>query len=229
MNRFATLTALTVAACAGTTLADTINGTFTGVSPGQAVSVRLNSTDMNTQAGAFNFLRNAGNPGTLPGFSPSFQGFCIDLTEFVQANHAYEFQTYSLANAPTSDAGPMGAARAARLERLFAQRYTALATAANQGQAYAAFQLAVWEIVNDDGLNLETGPFRVNSASSGTQALAQSWLTGVNSGPGWNLVAIDDPANSTAPGRQGYVMAPTPGAAALFGAGLVSISRRRRD
>ena len=221
------LTTLAVAAFAGTALADTINATFTGVSPGQGVSIRINGDNMNTQAGVFNFLRSASNPGTLPGFTPTFQGFCIDLTESVSNGHDYSWSTYSLANAPTSAAGAMGATRAQRLGRLFANQYTSLAGAANQAQAYAAFQLAVWEIVSDDGLDLEHGAFRVTSAPSGTQALAQSWLEHVSAGSGWSLVAIDDPTNDC-DGHQGYVLAPAPGAAALMGLGLITAGRRRR-
>lgn len=223
-----TLAVLAVAAAAGTSLADTINATFTGVSPGQSVGIRINGNNENTTAGGFNFIRDAANPGTLAGFAPTFQGFCIDLTEFVSNGHDYSWTSRPLANSPTSAAGPMGAARAARLSRLFADRFNGLATASNQAQAYAAFQLAVWEIVNDDGLSLDDGPFRVTSAPDGTKALAQSWLGTVNAaGPVWNLVAIDDPTG-TEHGHQGYVLAPTPGAAALLGAGLVGLGRRRR-
>ena len=227
MKNTAILACTAVAALAGTTLADTINATFTGVSPGQGVSLRLNGNNMNTQAGVFNFLRDAANPGTLPGFTPTFQGFCIDLTESVSNGHAYSWNTYSLANAPTSDAGPMGATRAARLGRLFANQYLGLATASNQAQAYAAFQLAVWEIVSDSGLNLDDGALRVNNAPSGTKALAQSWLNTLGSGPGWNLIAIDNVANDCE-GQQGYVLAPAPGAAALMGLGALVAGRRKR-
>jgi hypothetical protein len=227
MKNATILATMTVAALAGTTLADTINARFTGVSPGQTVSVRYDGHNMNTQAGVFNFLRSASNPGTLPGFAPTFQGFCIDLTESVSNGHDYSWSTYSLANAPTSDAGAMGATRAARLGRLFANQYAALATAASQAQAYAAFQLAVWEIVHDSGLDLDHGNFKVNNAPSGTEALAQSWLNNLGSGQGWNLIAIDDASNDC-DGHQGYVLVPAPGAAALVGVGLVASGRRRR-
>ncbi|MFT3686730.1 MAG: Cys-Gln thioester bond-forming surface protein [Phycisphaerales bacterium] len=221
--------AVAVATLAGSAFAETINGTFTGVSPGQSISIRFNGHNSNTSAGGFNFLRNAANPGTLSGFAPTFQGFCIDLTEYVSNGHSYQFQTFSLANSPTSDAGPMGAARAARLGRLFADHYAGLASAANQAQAYAAFQIAVWEIVHDDGLNIYDGPFRVTDAPSGTRSLAQSWLSTVClPGPTMSLIAIDDPAGHQGTGHQGYVMVPTPGAAALVGAGLLGLNRRRR-
>lgn len=227
MKNATILAAVTVAAFAGTALADTINATFTGVSPGQGVSIRYDGNNMNTQAGVFNFLRDASLPGTLPGFAPTFQGFCIDLTESVSNGHRYSWETYSLANAPTSEAGAMGATRAQRLGRLFANQYTGLATAPSQAQAYAAFQLAVWEIVHDSGLDLDHGNFKVNSAPSGTEALAQSWLDNLGSGPGWNLIAIDD-VSDDCDGHQGYVLVPAPGAAAMMGVGLLAAGRRRR-
>ena len=225
--KIATLAAVTVAALAGSAFADTVNAKFTGVSPGQTVTMRLDGHSFNTSAGAFNFLRKASDPGTLPGFAPTFQGFCIDLTEYVQVGHTYEWHTVSLGNAPTSDAGPMGAANAARLGRLFANQYNGLATAANQSQAYAAFQLAVWEIVFDGDLNLSNGSLKCTSAPSGTISLAQSWLNTLGTGQGWSLIAIDDQPGCD-DGHQGYVLTPTPGAAALLGMGGLMGARRRR-
>lgn len=223
-----TLAIIAVATLAGTTFADTINATFTGVTPGQSVGLRLSGHNMNTTAGQFTFLRNASDPGTLPGFAPTFTGFCIDLTEYVQNGHEYTWNTYSLANAPTSAAGPMGAARAQRLARLFGNQYNNLATASNQAQAYAAFQLAVWEIVTDDGLDLDHGTLQVTSAPSGTKSLAQSWLDAVSgSGPVMSLIAIDNAATDCN-GQQGYVMVPAPGAAAMLGLGGLAMTRRRR-
>lgn len=218
---------LAVAALAGTTLADTINATFTGVSPGQSVTMRLDGNNINSSAGAFNFLRKASDPGTLAGFAPTFQAFCIDLTEYVQNGHDYSWTTHAVADSPTSNAGPMGAVNAANLGRLFANRYAALSTASNQGQAYAAFQIAVWEIVFDSGLDLDHGSLRCTNAPSGTIALAQSWLNTLGTGQGWNLIAIDDEPGC-AQGHQGYVMVPAPGAAALMGLGALAGGRRRR-
>jgi hypothetical protein len=218
-----TLVALTVATLAGTTLADTVNATFTGVSPGQSVTMRLNGNNINTTAGAFNFVRKAADPGTLPGFTPTFQGFCIDLTEYVQVGHDYSWTTHAVADSPTSNAGPMGAANAARLGRLFANHFTGLSSA----QQYAAFQIAVWEIVFDDGVNLDSGDLKCTNAPSGTKDLAQSWLNTLGSGAGWNLIAIDDEPGC-AQGHQGYVMAPAPGAAALMGMGALAGARRKR-
>ncbi len=227
MKTAATLATVAVAAFAGTSLADTVNATFTGVSPGQSVTMRLNGNNINTSAGAFNFLRSASSPGTLAGFAPTFQGFCIDLTEYVQVNHQYSWSTHALADSPTSSAGPMGAANALAMGRLFATRFNGLATASNQAQAYAAFQIAVWEIVFDSGLDLNDGSLKCTSAPAGTIALAQSWLNSLGTGAGWNLIAIDDEPG-TAQGHQGYVLVPAPGAAALMGLGTLVGSRRQR-
>lgn len=223
MKLTSTLATLTVAALAGTTFADTDNARFTGVSPGQSVTMRLDGNNINTSAGGFNFLRNASNPGTLAGFSPGFVGFCIDLTEYVQVGHDYSWTTHAVANSPTSDAGPMGAANAQRLGRLFANHFNHLSSA----QQFAAFQIAVWEIVFDEGVDLDHGSLKCTSAPSGTKALAQSWLNTLGSGAGWNLIAIDDEPGCEQ-GHQGYVMAPAPGAAALMGLGALAGGRRKR-
>jgi len=48
MKTAATLATITVLALAGTSLADTVNARFTGVSPGQSVTMRLDGHNINT-------------------------------------------------------------------------------------------------------------------------------------------------------------------------------------
>jgi hypothetical protein len=96
----------------------------------------------------------------------------------------------------------------------------------------AAFQLAVWEIVFDTGLNLSSGAFKDNGGSTGA-AQAQTWLNQVSSYSGtgyqsWNLYRFTNPT------QQDFVAAthtvPEPGALALAALALcgVGYSARRR-
>lgn len=211
---------------AGTALAgvDSVNVYFNGVGPGEGVSVVFNGGGISTTAGAFNWTRDAGNPGTLAGFAPTFQTFCIDLTEYISQGGPYAYSTFPAAAAPTSGAGPMGAAREAQLGRMFALYYNSLSTP----DQYAGFQLAVWDIALDGDNNLLGGLFSVTGSSANAMANATAFIAGsLTAGPVWPIFAIDDPIGSHT-ALQGQLMVPTPGAAALIGAGLVAVGRRRR-
>lgn len=223
------LSALPVLAIAASAGADTVRSTFINVAPGESVTLHFNSSNINTRAGAYNFNRDLGNPGTYAGLTPTYSAFCIDITQAISANSTWTFSTYPIDQAPTSAAGPMGLAKAALLEELFGRFAGLLVPAApNANITYAAFQLAVWEIVFDAGLNITAG---VLSATAGAATLtqAQTFLNALDgTGPRMNLLGLDHPET------QGYVVGlgtliPAPGAAALFGlgGGLLAVRRRR--
>lgn len=224
-NSLFVVSAVLVAAGSAVASADTVNATYTGVAPGEGVNLVLAGNPIGTTAGAFNWTRDLGNPGTLAGFSPTFTTFCIDLTQTVSPGTLYNMQTFPAASAPTSGAagpGGMGAAREALLGRLFADHYNSLSSA----DQYAGFQLAVWEIVFDSGLDLSLGNFTATGSVS-AMANANAYLgTIAGPGPSWPVFAIDDVPDGQS--IQGQIMIPTPGAAALMGLGGLAAFRRRR-
>jgi hypothetical protein len=102
-----------------------------------------------------------------------------------------------------------------------------------QSDEYAtAFQLAIWEIVNETSLpySLDDGSFTRDSGSAAA-ILANAWLADLNAGAiGWTpatgLLAL---TSSTV--QDMLVQTPIPAAAWLLGSGLLGlfgISRRRQ-
>jgi hypothetical protein len=151
----------------------------------------------NVVAGYYN-LKIDGIDGWKP--EDIFKSFCVDVFDNVPNTNPSTYNLVSLDEVPKKIAGPMGGDRATRLKKLWANYYLTNFT----NQQAAAFQLAVWEIVYDDSLNLKGGFFTVNSAGSGTIDLAQGWLD--------NLSNLSNEANISAVTSNTYqdFVAPSP-------------------
>ncbi|HMN40799.1 MAG TPA: hypothetical protein PKE29_08115 [Phycisphaerales bacterium] len=212
--------AIAIAALAGTQAQASFTVTFNGVSPSKTLSVSQNSGSSysNLTSGKFNFTGAANAPTNLQG---DFSAFCIQLSQSISSGNSYsDFDTTALASAPVPGTS-MGAAKAALVSELWGRNRAGLSTSTQ----YAAFQLAIWEIVHDSGLSLTGGTFRASSSSTRTQA--QTWLNQLDgTGPMASLYAL------TSPTRQDFVVPmppiPAPGAAGLGFAALTLAARRRR-
>jgi len=159
--------------------------------------------------------------------------FCIDVAHDVSVGEIFNDYSYSaLASAPATPAGPMGAATANNIEKLWAQYYTA-AQADNTGVTAAALQVAIWEI-EGNGLPLGNGNpgYTVTeSDGAGVSTLVATMLGALPS-----LTAKADLQAIVSPDGQSYVVAvPEPttiiaGALLLlpFGASTLRILRRNR-
>jgi len=105
----------------------------------------------------------------------SFLAWCVDVQGWLATSATYNLQTGA-----TFYPGAVGAVKVNDLERLA----TAVLSSVNTKQESGAFQLAVWEIVNETSgpYDLGAGNFTVGSASDGAYALARTWLTNLGNG-----------------------------------------------
>lgn len=140
----ATLAATTWAAQAGTV-------TFSGYTQGNGNNVSVNLPAYSGGAGGFS--------GTASGFGAgldgAFESYCVDLGEFFSFNQAYT--GYTLVSALSY----FGAAKTLALGQLISYVYgnQVLVNAKDKDQQSTAMQLAVWNIVYDDDLTLDSGKF----------------------------------------------------------------------
>jgi hypothetical protein len=163
-------------------------------------------------------------------FTPSF---CIDVAHDVYVGQTFNDYSYAtLAAAPDTPAGPMGAATAIDIEKLWAKYYTA-AQADSSGVTAAALQVAIWKVEGGGQPlgNGNAGYTVTESDGAGVSALVATMLGALPS-----LTAEADLVAIVSPDGQSYVVAvpeaTTMVAGALlllpFGASTLRILRRNR-
>jgi hypothetical protein len=132
-------------------------------------------------------------------FTPSF---CIDVAHDVSVGEIFNNYSYStLADAPDTPAGPMGAATAINIEKLWAAYYT---TAQSSGVTAAALQLAIWE-TEGGGQLLGNGAPGYTVTSSGPSSVTSLTATMLATLP--SLTATADLEAIVSPTGQSYVIA----------------------
>lgn len=163
--RTAPIVALCAAALSTSTFADSVELTLQGVGAGRVV--RVHSDDTGTLDVFAGQLHHAGRNAddSLADFNGGFIGFCVELAQYVAPTWS-TFERIDVEDGPNS--APMETARADAVRDLFGvadgRQY--------DDDAYdfaAAFQLALWEVVNDyDGsagsLDVDDGAFRAHGA-----------------------------------------------------------------
>ncbi|MBN8280728.1 MAG: PEP-CTERM sorting domain-containing protein, partial [Gammaproteobacteria bacterium] len=149
----------------------------------------------------------------------SFTSWCVDIFQ-----HTYFGQTvndYSLASGQAA----LGAGKADALGRLATQALSSVHDSATSG----AFQLAIWEIVNETSgtYDLGSGNFRASDVSNGSLAIAQNWLGNLG---GLNQYTVSVWQSRT---RQDLAMfervtVPEPASLTILGVALAAAAAARR-
>ncbi len=141
----------------------------TGISPGEVVNISVSGFYTGqADVGIINLVVNG----------VSEKGFCIDPFHFsVGSSPGYEFRSLADASKPP---GPMGAAKAEEISKLWSMVYSPEMTAEHA----AGFQVAIWEIVGGDN-------FSVSGNDYGAGVMLQNLET--YSGAGAQLIALSGP------------------------------------
>lgn len=179
----------------------------------QSTSYTLNGVARTAWAGLFRLTET-----TAGGKVTNFVAVCLEPLETLRLPKLYDEST------------PLSASVVGQLGALLSNALSLVKDA----QSAAAFQLAAWEIANENGgnLSLKSGAFQLKASAKGTDALAQAWLDMIAKGT-WkknNQVMI-----LQAPGTQDLLTdlpaeVPVPAAGVLLvGAlgGLAAVRRRR--
>ena len=176
--------------------------------------IRNGSPAVKANVYAGGFLTDAGGN--------SFTSWCVDI--FQSTNFGQTAYDYSLAVGATA----LGAARSDALGRLATRAYGSVTNAASSG----AFQLAIWEIVNETSgtpYNLASGNFRASNATNGSRALAQNWLNNLGSANQYAVSVWQSPTRQDLAVFK-RVTVPEAGSLTMLSLGLVAagIARRRK-
>lgn len=183
-------------------------------------------------AGAFRMTDVSGS--TLPAGS-SFMAWCVDV--YHNLNTSSAGASYTLKTG--SDFYAAASYKVSDLERLAS--YVLDNSLLTNGVQSAAFQLAVWEIVNESNrsqpYSIGTNDFRVTGGDWAARTLAGAWLGIVNAGTyaiGYSLGVWDGPNTTQDLAMFSKVVTPVPEpetyAMLIAGLGLMGfIARRRRQ
>ncbi|MDQ2075932.1 PEP-CTERM sorting domain-containing protein [Marinimicrobium sp. ABcell2] len=184
----------------------TPSGHITGVSP-------------RVFAGEFEFS-TSNNSTDMIQWDDGLSAFCIQTSTFLQTSSVYT---------ATAGLGSFtGTSQGTLIDRLFSSYYE---SSKSSQVGSAAFQLALWEIINEgtDSLNLGSGSFRASHFGSTTLNLAGSWLGSLDNNA---ASGVYDFYILTSDTSQDLITVtarvPEPAAASLLFIGLLALYRMRR-
>jgi hypothetical protein len=178
-------------------------------------------TDVTVRVYAGEFAFSASNNNTdMIQWDDGLSAFCIQTSTFLQTSSVYT-ATAGLGSFADTTQGTL-------IDRLFSTYYE---TSKASQEGSAAFQLALWEIVNEstDSLNLGNGSFSASHFGSTTLSLAGNWLSSLDSSAtsgayDFYILASDSSQDLiTVTAR-----VPEPAALLLLAIGLLALYRVRR-
>ncbi len=230
--------ALLLALGTATARADTVHAAFDNIDPARGFSYSFLGEEATTLAGVFNWTTL---PDSQTNLGP-FMAFCIELRETVAEDALFSIEALADGPLPGEDIdgdgtlGPMGMARADLLRELWGRNFDNIftGTLGEVRDKAAAFQIATWEIVFDNGIDLFGGDFFATNGAANSVVIADGWLDALNGDRAFfasDLVALvsDDPdGDGPLHGVQDQVTRiPEPASLAAALLGLVALRRKR--
>lgn len=235
MNCLTATTAALIGLTAVSAHAETVTMQNIGIGAGSSVRFSLGEIERDVFAGEL-IHQVSGATGDFAFLNGTITTFCPDITEHV-AESAEEFEIVDVAAIPLADGLPaMGAVRADALRTLYATNMAALTAESMSASFATAFQVTIWEIVNDfDGsvssIDTNAGDLRITlpngfELTGAIQAQVDSFKIGLAANLG--TTSFDGLIGFANEGAQDQLYVPAPGALALLGLGSLTATRRRR-
>lgn len=205
-SRFVLLTSLIFTAAASQAALFTFHGLISG--KGQSVSINYAGNTMNVGAGLANVSLDGG---------PQFWGVCVDLDHWNGNGASYQVNVR-----PIEDRGAF-ATKAAWV-------FNNYASAVDSNVKGAALQLAVWDIVYDNGDGLDAGAFKSSASGSllsQTNSLLAASHGNTSSNANWFQAVSHGNQNNRNQNYMGTV--PEPSSVVLVALGVLGLLRRRKS
>lgn len=226
-------------------MAGTVTMAFTGVGKGlSGVNIQYNdgeySTSVNVFTGQLKWNVTATNHPNIA-LGPMIT-FCTDIFQFAASKTFNVGPLKDAPNSPPNGPGPMGVEKAAMVTHLYSNYYHLVSDSSASATMASAFQIAVWEIVNEElstvlagNFSLSSGWFKVGNMGSGDKLtaknLAISMLNDVKTAWLGDLLKNDYSlaAAMSDSGQDQIVIVPLPPAVLMAGVGLLgALGLRRR-
>lgn len=145
----------------------------------------------------------------------TFDAYCVDLDHWINLPTAYEVKTSPISSLTYGS-------RAAYL-------YNTFASGVDSKVKGAALQVAIWDVIADNGDGLSAGDFKTHNLSTEVKDLANSYLSASNGNTGAAVLfeALDHGPNCDK--NQNFMgPVPEPASMAVLGMGVAALLRRRR-
>lgn len=206
----------------------------------QATTISMSSfSSTNTRTAEIATINGGGHNGAVyaGGFNALLEGSQAFITYCVDTAQSFNWgQVFNVTSVAASD--KFGATKALAMGQLYSQHFGNISNA-NES---AAFQLALWEIVNEASSNafsLSAGIFKATPWNAAVTSLASNWLNTLSgTGDSYDLIVWTNPnyqdqVMATSSVKPSSTTVPEPKTLALVLAGFIAMSsvsaaRRRK-